>query len=89
MDVLDSVSRLMIDVVNDGHSAAANRIREILATYRESEDLINIGAYNKGSNPKIDLAIEKMGPVNEFLRQGIAEPSTYDQTVRDLAELAS
>ncbi len=89
VDVLNSVSRLMIDVVDEGHSVAANRIREILATYRESEDLINIGAYNKGSNSKIDLAIEKIGPINEFLRQEIAEPWAYDQTVRDLAELAS
>lgn len=88
VDVLDSVSRLMIDVVDDTHSAAANRVREILATYRESEDLINIGAYNKGSNPKIDRAIEKIGPVNEFLRQGISEQSDYEQTVRDLENLA-
>jgi flagellum-specific ATP synthase len=60
-----------------------------LATYRESEDLINIGAYNKGSNPKIDLAIEKIGPINGFLRQGISEQSDYEQTVRGLLELAA
>jgi len=89
VDVLDSVSRLMIDVIGDEHAAGANRIREILATYRESEDLINIGAYNKGSNPKIDLAIDKMDPINQFLRQGIGEPSTYDETVRALIQVAS
>jgi flagellum-specific ATP synthase len=89
VDVLDSVSRLMIDVVDDRHSAAANRIREILATYRESEDLINIGAYNKGSNPKIDLALEKIGPINQFLRQDISEQADYSRTVQALAGLAS
>jgi flagellum-specific ATP synthase len=89
VDVLESVSRLMIDVVGDQHAAAANRIREILATYRESEDLINIGAYNKGSNPKIDLAIERIGPITEFLRQGIADPANFDDTVEDLIGLAA
>jgi flagellum-specific ATP synthase len=89
VDVLDSVSRLMIDVISDDHRDSANRVREILATYRESEDLINIGAYNKGSSPKIDLAIDKIGAINDFLRQGISETAGYDETVKALAELAS
>jgi flagellum-specific ATP synthase len=89
VDVLDSVSRLMIDVVSDDHRTNANSIREILATYRESEDLINIGAYNKGSNQKIDLAISKIGPINAFLRQGINETSSYEDTIRGLTELAA
>jgi flagellum-specific ATP synthase len=89
VDVLDSVSRLMIDVVDDTHAVAANRIREILATYKESEDLINIGAYKRGSNPKIDLALDKIGLINEFLRQGIAEQSAYEATVRGLTGLAA
>jgi flagellum-specific ATP synthase len=89
VDVLDSVSRLMIDVVTEDHRDSANRIREILATYRESEDLINIGAYNKGSNPKIDLAMEKIGSINAFLKQGINESSGYDATVRELMGLAA
>jgi flagellum-specific ATP synthase len=88
IDVLDSVSRLMIDVVDEAHSQAANRIREILATYRESEDLINIGAYTKGSNAKIDLAIEKIDAINAFLRQGISEPSAYQDTVTGLMRVA-
>jgi flagellum-specific ATP synthase len=89
VDVLDSVSRLMIDVVPDRHRENAERIREILATYRESEDLINIGAYNKGSNAAIDRAIEKIGPINSFLRQGLSESSSFDQTVAQLIELAA
>jgi flagellum-specific ATP synthase len=89
VDVLDSVSRLMIDVVDAKHAAAANRVREMLATYRESEDLINIGAYNKGTNPKIDLALAKIGPINDFLRQGISEQADYGRTVQALEQLAS
>ncbi len=88
VDVLDSVSRLMIDVVTPEHREAANRLREILATYRENEDLINIGAYNVGSNPKIDLAIEKMPAIREFFKQGLDEPSAFEDTVEKLIELA-
>jgi len=87
VDVLDSVSRLMIDVVSPEHRAAANNLREILAIYRENEDLINIGAYVKGSNPKIDMAIEKMPVINEFLRQGLDESSDFDETIQKLIEL--
>jgi flagellum-specific ATP synthase len=87
VDVLDSVSRLMIDIVSPDHRDAANRLREILATYRENEDLINIGAYVKGSNPKIDMAIEKMPVINEFLRQGLDETSDFDETVSKLIQL--
>jgi flagellum-specific ATP synthase len=89
VDVLDSVSRLMIDVVGEDHRSKANRVREILATYRESEDLINIGAYVKGSSAKIDLAIEKIGPITAFLKQGINETSSYTDAVRDLAALTA
>jgi flagellum-specific ATP synthase len=89
IDVLDSVSRLMIDVVPETHADAANRIREILATYRESEDLINIGAYTKGSNSKIDLALEKIDAINAFLRQGINENSAFQKTVTELLQVAA
>jgi flagellum-specific ATP synthase len=87
VDVLDSVSRLMIDVVSPEHRAAANRLRETLAIYRENEDLINIGAYVKGSNPKIDLAIERMPVINEFLRQDLDEASDFSATVEKLTKL--
>jgi flagellum-specific ATP synthase len=89
IDVLDSVSRLMIDVVPETHADASNRIREILATYRESEDLINIGAYTKGSNSKIDLALEKIDAINAFLRQGINEHSAFQETVTELLRVAA
>jgi flagellum-specific ATP synthase len=89
IDVLESVSRLMIDVVPEDHTRMANQIKEILAVYREAEDLINIGAYVKGSNPKIDLAIEKISGINGFLKQSINESSSYDETVQRLVKLAA
>jgi flagellum-specific ATP synthase len=87
VDVLDSVSRLMIDVTGREHRDAANGLREVLATYRENEDLINIGAYVKGSNARIDLAIEKMPVINSFLRQGLDERAPFDETVSRLTGL--
>jgi len=89
IDVLESVSRLMIDVVPEEHTRMANQIKEILAVYREAEDLINIGAYVKGSNPKIDLAIEKIGGISGFLKQSINEFSGYDETIERLVKLAA
>jgi flagellum-specific ATP synthase len=89
IDVLESVSRLMIDVVPEDHTRSANQIKEILAVYRDAEDLINIGAYVKGSNPRIDLAIEKIGGINGFLRQSINESSIYNDTVERLVKLAA
>lgn len=73
IDVLQSVSRLMPELVSESHKNLAAKVRDILATYRESEDLINIGAYKAGSNPRIDEAIRLHGPIESFLRQGIEE----------------
>jgi flagellum-specific ATP synthase len=89
VDVLESVSRLAIDVISEDHRRAMEKIREILATYRESEDLINIGAYNQGSNAGIDLAIEKINGINAFLRQDIGERATYEETLDRLLRLAA
>jgi len=88
IDVLESVSRLMIDVVTPEHLGSANRVKEILATYREAEDLINIGAYNKGTNPKIDLAIDRIGAINALLRQNISDAADFDTTVQAVQKLA-
>jgi flagellum-specific ATP synthase len=73
IDVLQSVSRVMFDIVDDEHRQMAQRIIQILATHRKAEDLINIGAYVKGSSPEIDYAITMIDRVNGFLKQGIAE----------------
>ncbi len=73
IDVLESVSRVMPKVVTDEQRQIVQRAREVLAEYREAEDLINIGAYVKGSNPKIDFAISRIDQLNEFLIQDMNE----------------
>ena len=80
IDVLESVSRVMIDVVSDAHAETSNRIKEILVNYREAEDLINVGAYQEGNSPEIDNAIRYVGQINEFLRQGVEENTPFQET---------
>lgn len=75
IDVLSSVSRLMIDVTTSEHRSHAGRLRDVLATYRTNEDLINIGAYARGSNAGVDYALTKIDAANQFLKQGIDERS--------------
>ncbi|MFH0886779.1 MAG: flagellar protein export ATPase FliI [bacterium] len=84
INVPQSVSRLMTSLVTDEHKEAGAKLREVLARYSEAEDLINIGAYVKGSNPKIDYAISKIDEVNNFLRQGTFEQIDYEETVQKL-----
>jgi flagellum-specific ATP synthase len=79
IDVLASVSRVMVDVVPPSHQAAASAVRDLMATYREAEDLINIGAYVAGSNPRVDLALARIDSIKMFLRQGIYEASSFEQ----------
>jgi flagellum-specific ATP synthase len=87
IEVGPSVSRLMSEVCTPEHKAAAGKLREVLARYGEAEDLINIGAYVKGSNPKIDYAIEKIDSVNEFLCQSTDEKIEFDETVARLENI--
>lgn len=89
VDILDSISRLMIDVSRPEHLELAARAREIVATYRESEDLINIGAYVKGSSPKIDYAISKINEINKFFRQGIEELCNFENSLKSLGDILS
>jgi len=79
IDVLASVSRLMPDVTTPEHRQAAAQLRDILATYHSAEDLINIGAYVDGSNPKIDYAKARIEAVNAFLKQGIMEKPIHTE----------
>lgn len=88
VDVLQSVSRVMNDVVTPDHRAAAGKIRTLLAAYRKNEDLINIGAYVKGSDAVTDRAIALMDSINFFLRQAVDEPMKYEDTVSALLKLA-
>lgn len=87
IDVLQSISRCMSMVTDKAHRAAAGKLKNIMATYNEAEDLINIGAYKKGSNPNIDNAISKIGAVNDFLLQTTDEKYDFNQTVEMLEGL--
>jgi len=87
VECLDSISRLMKDIVSEEAVELAGKIRELVATYREAEDLINIGAYVKGSNPNIDRAIERIGAINELFRQGIEERSDYEEVLERMREI--
>jgi len=86
IDVLASVSRVINDIITEEHKELIARFKDILATYTEAEDLINIGAYNFGSNPKIDEAIELNDKMNNFLRQRIDESYDFETTKQLLYE---
>ncbi len=88
IDVLQSVSRVMPDVVDRNHYSAASALRDVLAAYRDAEDLINIGAYVSGSNPRVDHALAKIEGIRHFLRQGIYESAPFEQTVTALLSVA-
>ena len=87
IDVLASISRCMSSIVVDEHKKSAGQLRNVLATYNEAEDLINIGAYKRGSNKEIDYSIEKIDEVNKFLCQGVNEKFTYDEEEKLLSEI--
>lgn len=87
VDPLQSVSRVMPDIVSHDHKLRAAAFNEILATYNEAEDLINIGAYVKGSNPQIDHALSKIKYLRSFLRQDMKETADFDTTVNRLNEI--
>jgi len=87
IDVGHSVSRLFSVVASDSHKKAAGRVREVLARYNEAEDLINIGAYVQGSNPKIDDAIQNIDAINDFLKQGTHEECSYNDNIQKLINL--
>ena len=89
IDVLASVSRVMPEVIPRSHQQAAVKIKEILATFREMEDLINIGAYRTGSNSKVDRSIRLMAPIEDFLRQEVDERTALDIAREQLLELVS
>lgn len=87
IDVLDSISRLMPYIVDDGHKEKAAWVRDLLAAYREAEDLINIGAYVSGSNPRVDMAIAYRDRLNSFLCQDMSESVSWQQSMEALEAL--
>ncbi|OOP75180.1 flagellar protein export ATPase FliI [Clostridium beijerinckii] len=87
IDILNSVSRLMNTIAPKEHKEAASMARDLLATYKDSEDLINIGAYVKGSNKKIDMAINYNDALNDFLCQRIDEKTSFEGTQNSLISM--
>ena len=87
IDILPSVSRLMSEIDTPEHKQAAGKLKTVLATYNEAEDLINIGAYKSGSNPNIDYAISKIDAVNGFLCQDVDEKFDFDTSIDMLIHL--
>lgn len=87
VDISQSVSRLMSAVVSEEHRAAAQKLREIYATYADAEDLINIGAFSPGSNRRIDGAISLIDRINDFLVQPVRQRTPFEETVRRLTEI--
>ncbi len=84
IDVLASASRVMNDVADSHHTELAGRFKETLATYRKSEDLINIGAYKAGSSTAIDDAIRRVDAMVAFQKQAVADPATLAESVEAL-----
>lgn len=89
IDILNSASRVMRDITSPRHLELSGKARAALASYNEAEDLINIGAYVKGSNPKIDYAINKIDEINEFLRQDFTETTTLPHSIEHLGSVLS
>ncbi|MDA0712674.1 MAG: FliI/YscN family ATPase [bacterium] len=85
--VLPSLSRVMNNIVTPAHKRAAGNLREVLATYEKNRDLILLGAYTYGTDPKVDYAIDKNEAIENFLKQNTDENVSYDKTVEDLIEL--
>jgi len=88
IDVLESISRVKNDVVSKEHEQAALFIQQVLATYKTNEDLISVGAYQAGTNAKIDKAIKVIDEINDFLKQEVFEQADYNSIVKRLIELA-
>ena len=87
VDILQSISRVMPNIVDEEHLRYARRIKDIMAVYKNAEDLISIGAYNPGSNPEIDHAISKVEDINTFLKQDIYEKVSFDGTLERMKML--
>ncbi len=87
IDVLNSLSRVMPDIVSDEHLLKARDVLNTASVYRINEDLINIGAYSKGSNEKIDFAIDRIGKIEDFIRQTPDKKYSFDESIRGLQTL--
>ncbi len=87
IDILQSISRLMKDIITDKHKAHAEKALEVMAIYKRYEDVITIGAYKEGTNPRLDYAIRMMDKIKSFLKQNISEKVTFGQGEQELSRL--
>jgi flagellum-specific ATP synthase len=87
IDVLQSISRLMNEIAPPQQKEAAAMMRELIATYRKAEDLINLGAYVQGNNQQIDFAMAMIDKINAFLRQKVDDPTPYPEMLKQLIDL--
>ena len=87
IDVSASISRLMVEIVSSKHRELASKLRDILSVYEKNEDLLSIGAYKAGTNPRLDYAISKIDQINAFLMQGINESFSYDESLHQLESI--
>jgi flagellum-specific ATP synthase len=87
IDILNSVSRCMIDIVSPEHMQAAQRLKSTYSIYKEAEDMINVGAYVEGKNPKIDYATKMIDKITEYLQQGIDEQSNNEKDITRLRDM--
>ncbi len=87
IDVSQSISRVMTGIVGEDHIYASRKLKEVVANYEKERDLILIGAYESGSNPAVDYAIEMIDDVNEFLKQGIEDQVSLTESVKELITL--
>lgn len=89
IDVLESLSRLMPSLAGEQHRAAATALRADLAAYKAGRDLVDIGAYRPGSNPRLDQAISRLPAIHAFLKQGTNDPSSLAETLELLDMIAA
>lgn len=87
IDILGSVSRVMPEIVTQEHLETFGSMKNLIAVYREAEDLINIGAYKRGANPEIDRAIKLHGAIKSFLKQGMNESHTFEETIKMMTDI--
>ncbi|MDE6998432.1 MAG: FliI/YscN family ATPase, partial [Oscillospiraceae bacterium] len=87
IDVGASISRLMVEIVSDEHRQLAGKLRDVMSVYEKNADLVSIGAYKAGTNPKLDNALNKMDAINRFLMQGINEAFSYDESLKQLRKI--
>jgi flagellum-specific ATP synthase len=89
VDVLQSASRLMNEICDENHVDSQMKLRELMAVYQEAKDLIDVGAYQSGSNPKIDQAISRIDAINDFLKQRTSECFKFEETINQMKRIVA